>query len=216
MGKTVKPSHVKTNIAKPVKTELFRIMRDNPNQTDREIAVAKSEVIKQYSKSIMALGKRKAGIPTSRDTFRRLEKEILEMPYDEVLSLSKDLQDWIIKIPEWKGKLEKQGLRQIEEPVNWIDDHRLKHNELPPIPDFMAPLVVDYLPGARVSKEMKLKKAPPSAQFWCQELLPSQRDKVLQLVEWLGQNREDYQEMIKRHIPGSPSSIRIVPKRKAP
>ncbi len=205
MGKTVKPSHVKTNIAKPVKTELFRIMRDNPNQTDREIAVAKSEVIKQYSESTIARGKRKAGIPTSRDTFRRLEKEILEMPYDEILSLPKDLQDWIIEIPEWKGKLEKQGLRQIEEPVNWIDDHRLKHNELPPIPDFMAPLVVDYSPGARVSKGMKLSHSPP---YW-DNLKPSQQKQVLQLVEWLGQDKDDYIDMTNKHRLGRPDEIRI-------
>ena len=118
MSKTVKPSHVKTNIAKPIKTELFRIMRDNPNQTDREIAVGKSEVIKQYNELIMALGKRKAGIPTSRDTFKRLEREIKEMPLSEVLLLPKDLQDWIIEIrPHLKQDLERKRVEDSLEPT---------------------------------------------------------------------------------------------------
>lgn len=206
MGKTVKPSHVKTNIAKHVKTELFRIMKDNPNQTDREIAVAKSEVIKQYSESTIALEKRKAGIPTSRDTFKRLEKEILEMPYDEVLSLPKDLQDWIIEIPKWKGKLEKQGLRQIQKSENWIDDYLCKHGELPLIPDYIAKMVKGYHPGDRISPTMEL--SIPSAQYW-NNLLPSQQRKVLELLEWLGQDKNDYLAMIKRSIPGHPSDIRL-------
>jgi hypothetical protein len=209
MSKKLKASYIKTNIAKPVKIELFRIMRDYQTESNREQAVARSMELQELSKIF-------GQVPLSPDTFRRLKTEIKEMPLSEVSSLPKDLQVWMVEIrPDLKQELEKQGLQQIEKLVNWIDDHRLKHNELPLIPDFMAPMVEDYLPGARVSKGMKLKKAPPSAQFWCQELLPSQRDKVLQLVEWLGQNREDYQEMIKRHIPGSPSPIRIVPKRKA-
>jgi len=120
-------------------------------------------------------------------------------------------------IRRWRNEKATAPMAEVSKtpPTNWIDDWEKQYGELPPIPDFMARLVEDYLPGARVSKGMKLKEAPPSAQFWNHELLHSQRDKVLQLVEWLGQNREDYQEMIKRYIPGSPPSIRVVPKQKA-
>ncbi len=78
--------------------------------------------------------------------------------------------------------------------------------ELPLLPDFIAKLVEDYLPGARVSKGMKL--TIPSAQYWNHVLLPSEREQTLQLVGWLGLDRDDFVEMIKRHTPGKPSEIR--------
>jgi len=189
---------VKTAIPKALKIELYRIMKDNTTQPTREIAVAKSEAIAAMSQEL------KKYLAYSRDTFKRLKSEMEEMPLSEVLSLPKELQDWILELrPVLRVELAKQGLKQHEGTPNWIDDHVVKYNELPLIPDCLSKLVVEYLPGARVSKGTKL--TIPSAQYWNHELLPSQREQTLQLVDWLGLNRDDYVEMIKRHTPGRPS-----------
>jgi len=106
MSKKLKASFVKTNIAKPVKLEMFRIMRDYHTQQDREKAVARSKEIDNLSQVFNSMH-------ISRDTFKRLESEINEMPFNEVLSLPKDLQDWIIEIrPGLEQDLEKQRHEQ--------------------------------------------------------------------------------------------------------
>ena len=106
MSKKMKASFVKTNIAKPVKLELFRIMKDYHTQRDREQAVARSKEIHDLSQVFKF-------VPISRDTFKRLKGEVNEMPFSEVLSLPKDLQDWIIEIrPDLKQDLVRQRLEQ--------------------------------------------------------------------------------------------------------
>lgn len=89
--------------------------------------------------------------------------------------------------------------------VNWVEDYEAEHRELPLIPDFMAPLVKDYTPRAKVSKGMELKYSPP---YW-DNLKPSQQKQMLQLVEWMGQDKDDYIDMINRHRPGRPSDIQV-------
>ena len=92
--------------------------------------------------------------------------------------------------------------RQIKQTTfsnNWIDDYKNRNNgRLPPIPEYLNELVVDYFKGMLVSKSIKLKN--PSAQFWAR-LLPSERDQLLELVKWLGIDPRDYEEMIRRQSP---------------
>ncbi len=174
-------------------------MRDYHTQQDREKAVARSKEISEISQVFKS-------VPISRDTFKRLESEINEMPFSEVESLPKDLQDWILVFrPELKRESEKQEIEQPAKLTNWIDIHRLKHGELPLIPEFIVPLVKDFTPGAKVSKGIELNYSPP---YW-DNLKPSQRKQILQLVEWLGQDKDDYIDMINRLRPGRPSDIRV-------
>lgn len=196
----LKQPWVKTAIPKALKIELFRVMRDNPTQKAREVAVANSEAIESLEKLLDTQA------PISRDTFKRLKSEITGMPYSEVLLLPKDLQDWILELrPDLKQELGKQEIEQSKKPTNWIDDHRLKQGELPLIPDWLAPIVIGYSQGIRVSKEMKLSHSPP---YW-DNLKPSQRKQLLQLVEWLGQDKDDYIDMINKYRPGRLDQIRI-------
>jgi hypothetical protein len=96
------------------------------------------------------------------------------------------------RIPFTQGTSEKS---------NWIADYIKKHKKLPLVPAFMNELVENYINGMVVSKELKLIN--PSAQLWYTKLLPSQREQILELVEWLGQDRLDYLEIAKRHWPPS-------------
>ena len=97
------------------------------------------------------------------------------------------------------------------EQSNWIKGYQQKHKgRLPLIPKFMLAVVRDKT-AQRVSKNMEL--SIPSAQWW-NDLLPSQKEQVLQTVDWLCRHnkdwwcksREDYLEMIRRHTPRGPSS----------
>ena len=81
--------------------------------------------------------------------------------------------------------------KQAKPPENWIDAHKAKTGKLPPLPAYLLPVVEEesYSPGEPMSKNIKVKIA--SGQFW-NRLPPSQREELLQLVEWLGQDRRDY------------------------
>jgi hypothetical protein len=90
--------------------------------------------------------------------------------------------------------------KQAKPPKNWIDVHKAKTGKLPPIPDYLLPVVLpsSYSPGEPVTKNIELITA--SAQFW-NRLLPSQQDELRELVEWLGQDPRDYEAQILRMLP---------------
>ncbi len=110
-------------------------------------------------------------------------------------------------IRRWKNEAETSTNSEVNKTpsLNWIEAYKAKWGELPLIPDWLSKLVKGYFPGQKVSKEMKLNYSPP---YWC-SLLPSQQKQVLELVEWLGQDPDDYEELIRRHIPGRKSDISI-------
>jgi hypothetical protein len=89
---------------------------------------------------------------------------------------------------------------------NWIRAYMVKYWNLPPVPSFMSGLVLNYSPGMLVSKNMQL--ITPSVQFW-KKLLPSEKDRLLQLVEWLGQDPRNYEASIKAMSPPSGASMRL-------
>jgi hypothetical protein len=82
---------------------------------------------------------------------------------------------------------------------NWIDSYYACYGELPLIPTWMAPLIAGYSAGMRVHQGITV--GVPSIQFW-NGLLPSQQEQVLQLIDWLGQNREDWLWLMRAMIPG--------------
>lgn len=87
-------------------------MRDNHRQMDREMVGYRSQVILDYldeveeilkksydSRDVESIDDKSAKyVPLSRDTFKRLEKEIMQMPPREVARLPDDLRDWITSI----------------------------------------------------------------------------------------------------------------------
>lgn len=97
-----------------------------------------------------------------------------------------------------KQLAEERTMRQVIEPTNWIDAYKLKTGKLPTMPDYLLPVIQKYSPGEPISKEIQLIR--PSVRFWAR-LLPGQRKQLLQLVAWLGQDPEDYEEMIHRMAP---------------
>jgi len=117
-----------TAIPKRIEIELLRIMRDNKKQIDREVAAANSKeiaaILKEYEnyykdKSHKPIEQEMDGhLPLSRDTFKRLENDIFTMPPNEVYSLPKDLQDWIVgQRPELKEEIDKSVKLQTNKAV---------------------------------------------------------------------------------------------------
>jgi len=93
-------------------------------------------------------------------------------------------------------------------PNNWIETYKRNYRKLPPIPSFMSDLVLNYSPGMIVSRNIQL--ITPSAQFWNKlKLDPSQQDQLLELAEWLGQDRRDYLARMKRMAPPGKSNMRL-------
>jgi hypothetical protein len=94
--------------------------------------------------------------------------------------------------------------KQAKPPENWVNAYEAETGKLPSLPEYLLPVVEEgsYSLGESISKNIKVKI--PSAQFW-NRLLPSQQDELLELVEWLGQDRRDYvAEMQRRLPPGAP------------
>jgi len=141
--------------------------------------------------------------------------------------LSKEFKDEL-KTPcertigRWRNKKATASMAEVSKtpPTNWIDDWESQCGELPLVPEFMRPVVRDKA-AKRVSKNIEL--SIPSLQWWA-SLLPSQKEQVMQTVDWLSKHnkdwwcksREDYLAMVKRLTPGNPSTIRLIPKRKMP
>jgi hypothetical protein len=85
-----KPKWQKTIIPKRIKIILWQIMKDYPTQNDREIAVAKHEHDADDD----------AYFKNSRDTFKRLLQELVEMPAAELNTLPPDLIEYAKNIRE--------------------------------------------------------------------------------------------------------------------
>jgi hypothetical protein len=90
--------------------------------------------------------------------------------------------------------------KQAKPPKNWINAHKAKTGKLPPIPDYLLPVVLpsSYSPGEPVTKNIELITA--SGQFW-NRLLPSQKDELMELVEWLGEDPRDYEAQVLKMLP---------------
>ena len=80
-------------------------MRDNPTQIDREVAVGDSKAIAEVVAKQEKKGRGyKTYTRTSRDTFKKLAAQLMEMPPSAVKKYPPDLQDWIIELrPDLKG-----------------------------------------------------------------------------------------------------------------
>jgi len=90
--------------------------------------------------------------------------------------------------------------KQAKLPKNWIDAHKAKTGKLPPIPDYLLPVVLptSYSPGEPVTKNIELITA--SGQFW-NRLLPSQKDELMELVKWLGEDPRNYEAGVLKMLP---------------
>jgi len=107
-----------------------------------------------------------------------------------------------------KSYIKKRQQRERQEPLavvnpiagetNWIRDYETVNKKPPPLPVDLLPLALNYTQGQPISKDIQL--ITPSMQFWV-KLLPSKQEKLLQLVDWLGQDRRDYVENIRRLAP---------------
>jgi len=99
---------------------------------------------------------------------------------------------WVLSIywsySKWKGEVGK----------NWIESHELENGQLPTLPNYLLEIAINYTAGQPVNKEIKPKT--PSKQFW-NRLNPSQQDKLLGLVEWLGIDPRDYLAQMERMAP---------------
>ena len=102
---------------------------------------------------------------------------------------------WLIAslIYSWRKRKE-----SAKKPATWISTHQAQTGKLPSIPDYLLPVVQRYTKGNPITKEIEL--IPMSGQFW-NNLLPSQRDELKQIVEWLGMNWDDYYELMRRMLP---------------
>jgi hypothetical protein len=89
-------------------------------------------------------------------------------------------------------------VKQAQPCENWIDAYKNRHGKLPPLPDYLLPVVENYSRGEPVSRTMRLKI--PSGQFW-HGLPPSQQDELKELVKWLGQDPRDYLAQMERMLP---------------
>jgi hypothetical protein len=88
--------------------------------------------------------------------------------------------------------------KQAKPPENWIDAHKAETGKLPPLPDCLARLFRNYAAGQPVSKAMK--PIIPSGQTW-NRLRSREQRQWRQVIEWLGEDPEDYLEDMRKMFP---------------
>ena len=103
---------------------------------------------------------------------------------------------------EFKDKVKDAIYRAIErlrKGANWIVDYQHRYEgRLPLLPEYLLPIAIGYTQGQPISKSIQVR--PASAQLW-NKLSRSQQKELLQLVEWLGQDQQDYLNGMKRLWP---------------
>ena len=125
-----------------------------------------------------------------------------EARFSETLNTGLELLD---------GIMETIGGAKGRRPANWIDAYKNRHGKLPPVPDYLLPVVKNYSPGEPVSKQIQLITA--SAQLR-RNLRGRRWKQLLELVEWLGQDTQEYEERVQSMAPpGEPRGVRLYPKR---
>ena len=74
-------------------------------------------------------------------------------------------------------------------PNTWIDAFYATNGELPPVPDWLAPLIPELEAGERIRKDVTMTF--PSMQYWAMRS-PTEKEMIMETVSWLGGNRTDY------------------------
>jgi len=83
---------------------------------------------------------------------------------------------------------------------NWIDKGKDKDGKLPSLPEYLNPFVNKY--QGVVSIDMEI--IAPSGQQWNQVLTGKQRNELLELVEWVGDDADEYTERMISMWPKEP------------
>lgn len=157
----LKPHWIKTDIPQQTKIELWRAMKGNPTYLTWTRFIAKNPELfdKKEGKEVAQ------EVPMSRDTYKRLQEEILNMPSHEVQSLPPDLKQWIrdlrsdlpskLDSPNVNVKSARNGLdaiigKKLEE--HWNDlTHMASEAEI----ELPLPLNADDYPDATIDREGK-------------------------------------------------------------
>lgn len=96
-----------------------------------------------------------------------------------------------------------QKTRLLQSHDNWIVAYKARHGKLPSVPKSLLPLVDNYADGKPISKKIRLKT---DSRYW-HGLIDDNREKFLQLADWLGEDRHDYLQHMRDTAPPGGSSI---------
>ena len=100
-----------------------------------------------------------------------------------------------IKIKDGRvDEIERDDLKQ-----NWIE----KKGGKVPLPGWMIPLALNYVEDEDIDVSVDLKVLYPSGQFWS-SLRSDQRGELIELVEWLLQDVDDFIRKMEQMYPKNP------------
>ena len=84
--------------------------------------------------------------------------------------------------------------------MNWIDDYKTEFKKLPKVPDWLRPVL--EFPADEISPELKITNS--SGQYWA-GLTGKRKTQLLELIDWLGGDSEDYLEQMRVMLPKMPT-----------
>ena len=106
-----------------------------------------------------------------------------------------------------------EDIERDDKSPDWIETHKLKNNQkLPPLPKWLYPLlnIRDEQGYRSLNKSTEsllvssnLEVIPISGQQW-QALTASERNQLLELVEFTGKDAGDYVREFQSHYPNTP------------
>ena len=86
----------------------------------------------------------------------------------------------------------------------WIVENTVA-GVLPRLPKWMLPVTIGYRQGMPITKQIEV--IPCSGQYW-NELNFRQQGKLLELVEWLGGDADQYVRDFEKMLPNDPAGKR--------
>lgn len=100
-----------------------------------------------------------------------------------------------------------QQRRLLESHDNWIVAYKARYGKLPQLPNSLLQAVDNYTAGEAISKKMTVRRI--SMQYW-HGLTDDNRNRLLQLIDWLGLDHIEYLQEMKDGAPpgGKPISKR--------
>jgi len=102
-----------------------------------------------------------------------------------------------------RGRVE--SIDREEDTLNWIDSYHKSKNKLPPLPNYLSPVVNNCVAGNPLSKDIEV--ITPSGQYW-HSLTTDQKVKLLELVEYLEGEADDYIKEMESMFPQDPPGKR--------
>ena len=128
-----------------------------------------------------------------RETISNTLTELDSLSPEVIGRLSPEVQAYAVsRRPELKAELERSKEQRAARRTNWIEEYEAKHGRLPPLPEPLGRLVMNYVQGQPVRKDTVVGFAN-MGQWNAIKGVPGLEKKWREFLEWKGEDPDEYE-----------------------